>query len=120
GAVLLSVTNQHRVPGIYDLYDGQMLVRRLAANVDRKESDLTTLEAGDVAESLRNATGATVRVLDVRDGEFDDPRAAIQAQRSGVELWNVFLLLALGFLVAEMIVARQWRPEAATVKNSVS
>ena len=33
--------------------------------------------------------------------------------RSGVELWNVFLVVALLALVAEMVVSRHWRPESA-------
>lgn len=31
----------------------------------------------------------------------------------GVELWNVFLMAALLFLVAEMLVAMQWKPQRA-------
>jgi hypothetical protein len=38
---------------------------------------------------------------------------ALRTQRAGTEIWNVFLLLALGFLTTEMLVASQWKPETA-------
>src|SRR5690606_35948172 len=99
------------IPGIYDVLEGERLVRRLAVNVDPVESDLAPIAAGDLRRQLEEETDASIRVLDVpRDGS-EAPAQAIQAQRTGVELWNVFLLLALLFLVSEMIVARQWRPE---------
>jgi hypothetical protein len=37
----------------------------------------------------------------------------LRTQRAGIEIWNVFLLMALLFLVTEMLVASQWRPETA-------
>lgn len=111
GAVLLQLPASLDIPGIYDVLEGERLVRRLAVNVDPVESDLAPIAAGDLRRQLEEETDASIRVLDVpRDGS-EAPAQAIQAQRTGVELWNVFLLLALLFLVSEMIVARQWRPE---------
>ena len=88
------------------------LVRRVAFNLDTRESDLRVATASEAAEQLEEVTGTEVNVLEV--GENDPQRVveALQRQRLGVELWNVFLLLALVFLVAETVVARQWKPEA--------
>jgi hypothetical protein len=114
GAVLMQTGGDLDVPGIYDVFAGETLVRRLAVNVDAAESDLRRADPSEASSTLGEATGASVRVL---DGATPDARAvadALRTQRAGTEIWNVFLLLALGFLVAEMLVASQWKPETAT------
>jgi hypothetical protein len=113
GAVLMNVEGDVvRMPGIYDVRSGNELVRRIAFNVDASESDLATLSRGEGAERLSNAVGADVDVIDVSGDRPSDIMRAVAARRTGVELWNLFLLLALLTLVAEMAVARRWRPEA--------
>ena len=112
GAVLLKLDATVQAPGIYDVMAGDTLVQRVAYNLDARESDLATLPADEAASQLAEATGLSARVMDVSD---DDPQRlaqALQEQRVGLELWNVFLLLALLFLVAEMVVAKHWKPEA--------
>lgn len=115
GATLLQVgASDVRAPGIYDVRAGDRLVRRIAFNLDRRESDLRTSEPEAAAEALAEASGLGVDVWDAAQarGEETELAEALVTERSGVELWNVFLLLALGFLVAETFVAKQWRPEA--------
>jgi hypothetical protein len=112
GAVLLQTDATLNTPGLYEVRAGETLVRRIAFNLDNRESDLHVYAPEEAAEQLAEATGASVRVLDTAGGNADDVVSAIQAERTGVELWNVFLMLALLFLVAEMLVAMQWRPEA--------
>src|SRR5690606_16348988 len=112
GAQLLQVdASAASAPGIYDVRAGDRLVRRVAFNLDSRESDLKALTPDEAAARLGQATGADVRVLDVADGGLDELVQALEEQRTGVEIWIVFLMLALMFLVAEMVVARQWRPE---------
>lgn len=112
GAVLLATDASLRTPGIYDVMAGATLVRRVAVNLDSRESDLAAFTPDEAANRLAAATGIPVRVLDVEGAGALGVIEAIQAERTGVELWNVFLLLALLFLVAEMLVSMQWRPEA--------
>ncbi len=114
GAVLLQVDASLRVPGIYEVRAGERLVRRVALNLDSRESNLQVYAPQEAARRLAEATGGKVRVLDPGVGGAEGVIAGIQAERTGVELWNVFLLLALLFLVAEMLVSMQWRPEAVT------
>ena len=112
GALLLRVPpGAARQPGIYDVRAGDRLVRRVAFNLDSRESDLAVLDPDAAAAQLADATGAQVHVLDVAGQGLQQVVQALQEQRTGVEIWNVFLMLALMFLVAEMVVARQWRPE---------
>ncbi|MEM9664006.1 MAG: BatA domain-containing protein [Bacteroidota bacterium] len=110
GATRVQVGADLDVPGVYTLEaDGEVL-RRIGVNLDGRESDLRTLAPAQAVQVLEQQ-GARVRVLDV-DGGREGVADLLLAERSGLELWNVFLLLALAFLVAEMAVAQRWRPEA--------
>ena len=111
GAVLLQTDASLRTPGIYDIQAGQTLVRRVALNLDSRESNLQTATAEDAANRLSEKTGLPVRVLDPGLGTDGGVLEAIEAERTGVELWNVFLMVALLCLLAEMLVSMQWRPE---------
>lgn len=112
GALLLSIDGQAvRTPGIYDVRWGDTLIRRVAFNMDASESDLSSYGHGEARERLENALGRDVQLIDAGGERPEDVLEAITAQRTGLELWNVFLLLALLTLVAEMLVAKHWRPE---------
>lgn len=112
GALLLSVEGSAvRTPGIYDVRSGETLIRRIAFNMDASESDLSSFGDSDARERLSEALGNDVQLIDAAGERPADVVQAIAAQRTGMELWNVFLLLALLTLVAEMIVAKQWRSE---------
>jgi hypothetical protein len=111
GATLIQVDGTTQVPGIYDVRVGDTLVRRVALNLDARESDLRMASMDEAVTMLSEALDQPVRTLDLRTG--DVPVAeTIQQRRMGTEIWNVFLLLALGFLVTEMLVASQWKPES--------
>jgi hypothetical protein len=113
GATLLQLGPAIRAPGIHDVQAGETLVRRVAFNLDARESDLRTAASDEAASALSDALGHPVRTLDPRsDGA--SVADTIEQRRVGTEIWNVFLLLALGFLVTEMLVASQWKPESVT------
>ena len=115
GGVLLEVEDALTAPGVYDVMQGEALLRRVAVNLDPRESDLAALSERAARERLGTSTGAEVRVLDAAGGAGLEAAAQLRAERAGVELWNVFLALALAFLVAEMLVAMRWKPEGAKV-----
>lgn len=112
GAVLIRLGPEVDRIGLYTVHEGDRIISRFAANYDPAESDLTFASVGDLARALRDETGAHVRILSPDEVASNGMGVAVRAARSGIELWNVFLLLALCFLVSEMIVARRWRPEA--------
>ena len=112
GATLLKVGRTLDTPGVYDVRADDRLVRRVAVNVDPAESDLRVASPDSAAAVLEGVLGTPVRLL---QGTGPDAVAeTLTTRRAGTEIWNVFLLLALGFLVAEMLVASQWRPETAS------
>ncbi len=114
GATLLQTAASLRTPGIYEIRTEDALVRRVALNLDPRESDPATLAADSAAQALAPVLGTTPGVLQLDEGEAPQVAQALQQQRAGTEIWNVFLLLALGFLVTEMLIARYWTPESAT------
>jgi len=115
GATLLQVGRTLTTPGLYDVQADTSRVRRIAVNVDPAESDLKTASPEESKATLQETTGAPVRTvgrtLSREDGELSE---ALRAQRAGTEIWNVFLVLALVFLVAEMMLARLWTPETVS------
>ena len=114
GARLLQYDGTVLDPGIYEVMSGTNVVRRIAMNLDEAESDLSTLDPDDVVERLEAIANLTPQVLPTGLGEADRVVQTLQEARTGAELWNVFLMLALAFMVTEMLVARQWRPEAVS------
>ena len=112
GATLLQVGRTLNTPGVYDVRAGDRLVRRVAVNVDPVESDLRVASVDSAASRLQSVLGTPVR--SVSGSGTQDVAETLRTQQAGTEIWNVFLLLALIFLVAEMLVAGQWRPEAAS------
>lgn len=112
GAVLMQIDDSIEEPGVYAIQASNTVVRRVAFNLDSRESNLQTHTTAEAQERLAGALGRDVRVFDVTGEGMDGVIAAITEERTGVEVWNVFLLLALAFLLAEMLVAKQWRPEA--------
>mgnify|MGYP006285499957 CR=1 FL=1 len=111
GATLLQVGRTLHTPGVYDVQAGERLVRRVAVNVDPAESDLRIASVDSAASHLQSVLGATVQ--SVSGTGAADVAQTLRTRQAGTEIWNVFLLLALIFLVTEMLVASQWRPETA-------
>ncbi len=111
GATLLEAGAALRTPGVYDVLAGDALVRRVAVNLDPRESALARTEPAEAAAALSEALGAEVRLLDAAGADAPAVADALREQRAGTEIWNAFLLLALGLLVTEMLLASQWKPE---------
>lgn len=112
GGVVLDIDDALTEPGVYTVTDGERVVRRVAVNLDARESDLTPLAPAEAAARLEALTGASVRVLDASGGRGLEAAERAADDRAGVELWSLFLILALLCLVAEMLVAMRWRPAA--------
>lgn len=90
--------------------DTRELRHLLAVNLDPQESDPQLIMDSDAASMLHEHFATPVHIAAVEDGLGDFAGTLSQARR-GIEIWNVFLLVALGFLVAEMLVAKRWKPD---------
>ena len=112
GATLLILDTAPVTPGAYAVQDGATQVQRIAINSAPVESNLRPAPPATAAQTLQAATGASVQA--VSEAGSTDLAEALRTRRAGVEIWNVFLALALGALLAEMGVARLWTPERAS------
>lgn len=98
--------------GVYELRKGtegaaNELLNAFPVNLSPLESRLTRIEPKDLEQflSLVGLTPEQVRPLNTA-GSID---AEILQSRFGIELWKYFVLLALLFALAEMIVGREAR-----------
>ena len=93
------------IPGAYELWHGTHRMTAVAVNIPARESELQPARE-DSYEPILGGTRTTVR-------EEASVQAAILEGRFGRELWKLCLFLALAFLVAEMLVGRVGKREAA-------
>ncbi len=113
GGSLLTIGTEVVRPGILDVNAEEDVARRLSANVDPVEFDLLLTPPDELVERVKTLF-SDVSVLTI---DRNNPAALVSAvgtMRTGVELWNVFLMVALAILLIEMLVARHWRPEAVS------
>ena len=92
-------------PGMYTLRAGNRTLRMFPVAIDPAESNTARLDADEAGEVL---AAAGVYPVTIFTGSTDVQRA-VQEARYGVELWKLFLVLALICAAAEMLVARDYR-----------
>jgi hypothetical protein len=100
GASLLVRSEPMNGLGIYRLFAGDQELSAFSVNIDPVESQLDPLSK---RELLKIFGGANI-ISEDSHGELAG------AARPGQELWPFFLVLCLGFLVAELFVARSIAP----------
>ncbi|TDI75879.1 MAG: hypothetical protein E2O84_03680 [Bacteroidetes bacterium] len=113
GGLLASIEQGYLVSGIYDVTLDNTIIQKFSVHPDRRESSLETYSAAEAVLSLSESVGGQIAVVNLTDAAGDELRSRLRAARTGTELWNVFLVLALVFLIAEMIIEKSWRPESA-------
>jgi hypothetical protein len=86
-----------------ELWQGSRRVAALAVNVPGRESAIQPLDA----KSYEDLVGGKIARL----GTNQDTRKTILEGRFGRELWKLCLLIALGLLVAEMLISRVGKRE---------
>ncbi len=102
--VYLSIGNQARQAGFYDLFlNPEETLATYGFNYDRKESELAYFSPEDLAAYV----GDNATVIDVRETAVLTGR--IEERSRGVVLWRWCLILALVFLAAEVLLLRLWR-----------
>ncbi|WP_051141226.1 vWA domain-containing protein [Salisaeta longa] len=113
GATVLSVGANLHTTGWYDVRTADSLVQRVAVNLAPEESNLRALAPDSIAQHLSAVFGQSVQVVAPENLQAATVTSALRASQTGTEIWNVFLLLALLCLVAEMLLVRYWTPEEA-------
>jgi len=111
GATIMELPQDYGTPGIYDVTADREIVRRMAMNLDARESYLSVAYAEEAALALASVIGAPVRVARATTQEALTEQ--IRKERVGVELWRLFVVLALIFMGLEMVVSTRRKTEAA-------
>jgi hypothetical protein len=113
GGNVVTLEGPFFLPGSYDVTASGVVERRIVVHPPASESDLALADPETISDHFSSLTDADVGVMNVGLVSGAPLEEQLRAARTGVELWNVFLGLALIFLLAEMVVAKQFRPEAA-------
>ena len=98
----LFVGDQIKTAGHYDLFDyNEQRLAQLAFNYDRKESDLTTLQADELEQW--SANNDNILVLDKKAEELT---AFLGQLNNGKPLWIYCICLSLLFIILETLLIR--------------
>ncbi len=98
--------DQVQEAGNYGLYAGNEQVGGLSFNYDRRESLLEAYESGAIEDMMADRQLTSVRILDAGDKPLDQ---VLHEMGPGSQLWRLFLLLALLFLLIEVLILRFWK-----------
>ncbi|MFC0517824.1 BatA domain-containing protein [Mucilaginibacter angelicae] len=103
GSTLLYVSDQLREPGIYSLRKQDSTLATLAFNDNRAESDMSYFTPTDLEKLLPNAKP----LLTAGNGSL---KSVIAESNFGTQLWKLCIILALIFLLAEILLIRFYKP----------
>jgi hypothetical protein len=95
-----------RESGYYRIELDKKQIALLAFNYDRKESDLSFYSAGELSDIAQKSNLRFARVIENNNREFREIFSEIQ---NGQQLWKYCIMLALFFLMAEVIITRFWK-----------
>ena len=115
GGTGIYVHDQVREAGHYVLNAGEKDLAVFAFNYPRDESDLRTLEPEEIRKGLEKAGLTNFSVLENTGPKLS---TTIQDMNMGLRLWKLFIILALVFLAAEVLLLRFWRSQLPKAENT--
>lgn len=95
--------NQISEAGHYNIVHNETVLAGVAFNYDRTESDLETYSRDELEKFVADNTLTTFSVIKSSDRSLTDVMSELNA---GVRLWKVFIILALLFLLGEVVLLR--------------
>ncbi|NNC86203.1 MAG: hypothetical protein HKN75_08980 [Bacteroidia bacterium] len=100
------VRNQLQEAGNYELTYRNNLASFISLNFNRKESDLNALSTDDIQDLIDAKNLNNIRVIDESAAGLT---STIKKESEGIKLWKLFIILALLFLLAEVLLLRFMR-----------
>jgi hypothetical protein len=100
--IMLDIGNQILVPGYYDIMLGDEIVKNVAFNLNRKESDLSLTNNGELNEKIQLNSSFSIIDKDAQYGITE----LLKQKDVGIPLWKYFIIAALLFLLIEMLLIR--------------
>lgn len=104
GGTTLYISDQLRETGIYALKKQDSTLAMLAFNDNRAESDMSYFTPADLQKLLPDAKP----LLTAGNGRL---KSVIAESNFGTQLWKLCIILALIFLLAEILLIRFYKPE---------
>ncbi|NQV72991.1 BatA domain-containing protein [bacterium] len=101
------------IPGSFNIEVNGETIRQIVVHPSPRESNLSLMDPEDAAINFGESAGRPVSVMNLSLSGGEEMADQLRAAKTGVELWNVFLGLALIFLLLEMLVSKHWKPESA-------
>ncbi|MGE5395450.1 MAG: BatA domain-containing protein [Candidatus Saccharibacteria bacterium] len=92
--------------GHYIVYNGTTPVQPLSFNYSRKESVPDVLNAKAINDMLNTAGLKKVQLVDASEANFT---SILQDLNNGKQLWKLFILFSILFLMVEMAVIQFWK-----------
>ncbi len=92
--------------GFYSVKNRENSLTTVAFNYDRKESDLSFLSSKKITDYLTTNHLTTYKVL---DNHIPSLTETITSQKYDIKLWRWFLLVALFFVIVEILLLRFWK-----------
>lgn len=102
----LEFGNQITADGHYLVENDGNVIAAMAFNFNRKESDLRYFSATELKEKLNELQLKNATVIEEVERNFSEILEEIQ---NGKQLWKWAVLIALLFILAEVLIARFWK-----------
>lgn len=99
----LFTQNQITEAGHYNVEENNITIKDLAFNFDRKESDMNFMSQEDLQKQIDEKGLKNIGIIEPNEKNLTN---ALQEVNDGKKLWKLFLILALVFLAAEILIIR--------------
>ncbi len=105
-ATTLFTQNQITEAGHYEVFENTSSMKDLAFNFDRKESDMNFMTKDDLQKQIDEKGLKNIQIIEPNEKTLTN---ALQEVNDGKKLWKLFLILALIFLAAEILIIRLFK-----------
>ncbi len=102
----LFTQNQITQAGQYYIMNNDSILKGLAFNYDRRESDMNFYNKDELEKQLDETGLRNIRIIESGEKKL---AATLQEVNDGKKLWKLFLILALVFLAAEILIIRLFK-----------
>lgn len=107
---VLSVRDEVKEAGNYSLLENNRLITVQSFNYDRKESNLSCYDLSEISDLLSKINNPKMSLLDT---DTDKLTHTLTQLEEGTRLWKYFIIFALIFLAAEILLLRFYNPGTA-------
>ena len=105
-ATVLFTQNQITEAGYYKVEENNMPLKDLAFNYNRKESDMYFMNQEDLQKQIDENGLKNIEIITADEKMITN---TLQDVNEGKKLWKLFLILALIFLLSEIIIIRVFK-----------